>query len=483
MLFYLLIFPISLLAQSVQTTQTSFGQYNPLDHFTFSARGAALGSAYVGIADDSSALLFNPSGLSGLKWGELGIHGDFGWAGNFQQTILLGLPMNESTGVGFAATYFDAGTLEGRDEAGTLISSYGANRFVFQGGGGINLLKDFSVGASLRYSQQIIAGNAISYFSPDFGILFNLFREFKLGVDYLYAGWGTWSGPAVSTLRSGASWTENLDSSTRILVSLGDSLEINNLNFLQSGIEFSYQSRFFIRGGYQTSLQGMSYDGFSFGGGVKLAGFILDYAYLPNGDLGDTHHFSLIYPFQTSAPSPSSDVVLPNKSPGKKSNLNPENNRKDPVKLNENSSVPTQDHSLSKGSINSMEPTGKEKDANHDASSTLSPPNQPMGGALNPDTPKAPENSLTVRFNLAPDFTAQGEAMEAQGNYAESIRLYQEAVKQDPQNALAWRDMGNVYYKLGKKAYALQCFEKVSELRPSDKAFGEWLEKFKVPNP
>jgi tetratricopeptide (TPR) repeat protein len=73
--------------------------------------------------------------------------------------------------------------------------------------------------------------------------------------------------------------------------------------------------------------------------------------------------------------------------------------------------------------------------------------------------------------------------MEAQGNYAESIRLYQEAVKQDPQNALAWRDMGNVYYKLGKKAYALQCFEKVSELRPSDKAFGEWLEKFKVPNP
>ncbi|HJT24550.1 MAG TPA: hypothetical protein VJ873_08220, partial [bacterium] len=37
----------------------------PLDNLQGSARDMALGSAFVGVADDASALFFNPAGLSG----------------------------------------------------------------------------------------------------------------------------------------------------------------------------------------------------------------------------------------------------------------------------------------------------------------------------------------------------------------------------------------------------------------------------------
>src|ERR1700734_2571980 len=46
----------------------------PLDYLEGSARDLALGSAFVGIADDSSAIFFNSAGLSGLQNPEVSLN-------------------------------------------------------------------------------------------------------------------------------------------------------------------------------------------------------------------------------------------------------------------------------------------------------------------------------------------------------------------------------------------------------------------------
>lgn len=438
-LFFILSFG-PLWAQVVQIDSSALGSSNPIDRVPPSARVAGMGAAFVGVADDASALFYNPAGLASLTQGEISVHSELGWLGSFQETALLGLPTAYAGGVGFSISYLTFGSLEGRDAVGSLSYNYSADRVAIQGGWGIDLIPEASLGLALRDSQQSITGTTYSSLAPEMGLLLRPVQDLKVGLDYVFGGWGPAGDPTVSTLRSGLSWTFRMDSPTKLLVAIGDSYETNSLDYLQAGAEFSYLSQFFLRAGYQAVLNGTGYGGFSCGAGVKVAGLILDYAYLPDADLGDTHRFSLSYPFETL-----------NKSSANGSTNSPE----------------------------AQKSTSPSNGSQENSSITGAPP-KPDIQAPASDKDK---DSLTLRFNIPPDFTAQGEARESQGNHAEAMHLFQQAVQQDPQNALAWWDMANIYYKLGQKAYALQCYEKVLSLKPGDKALVDWVAKYKQQNP
>ncbi|MBN1595259.1 PorV/PorQ family protein [candidate division FCPU426 bacterium] len=61
------------------------------------------------------------------------------------------------------------------------------------------------------------------------------------------------------------------------------------------GVEYNWQQLAFLRGGYRFSEELGS---LSLGGGLRYAGFGLDYAYQPLPDLGANHRFTLCYIFQ-----------------------------------------------------------------------------------------------------------------------------------------------------------------------------------------
>ena len=65
---------------------------DPLDSAGASARAVAMGTAFVGVADDSSSLLFNPAGLGGLKGSDLAVHHQAGLAGVSQDLVTLAMP-------------------------------------------------------------------------------------------------------------------------------------------------------------------------------------------------------------------------------------------------------------------------------------------------------------------------------------------------------------------------------------------------------
>jgi hypothetical protein len=214
-------FPRALWAQSVQTFYSSFGKTHLAEEANPSARAAAMGSAFVGIADDASALFSNPAGLASLTWGSIGILSEFGWVNTFQETLLLGLPLGEGQGIGFSASYLGDGAIEGRDELGSLTSSYGANEWNGQAGWGMEIAPRLSFGAALRYSLQNISDSSYTALTPDFGVLFEPLEEWKLGLDYVLPVWGYSGTGLVSTLRAGASWNCILAPTTRNLATIG----------------------------------------------------------------------------------------------------------------------------------------------------------------------------------------------------------------------------------------------------------------------
>ncbi|MGH7738875.1 MAG: hypothetical protein ACREL1_01895, partial [bacterium] len=101
---------------------------NPLDADNPFARPVALGSAFVGVADDGTALFSNPAGLARLPFSQVLSETDFWLVNSFQQTLLWAFPLAPRWGLGLAGRYLGFETMSGYDAAGTATEDYGAGR-------------------------------------------------------------------------------------------------------------------------------------------------------------------------------------------------------------------------------------------------------------------------------------------------------------------------------------------------------------------
>lgn len=467
-------------AQTTQTFYSPAGQLNSLDINNLSARAAALGSAFTGLADDSSALFSNPAGLAWLTKGEITLNSHLGLADTLQETAVLGLATGKWGGFGLACSYLDYGTMEGRDNLGSLAPNYSANRWGLQEGWGVKILEPLSLGVALLYSRESVSGTGSSFFVPEAGLLWEPLKNLRCGLAYEYGGWSSIPGNLDSFLKVGASYLFRIDPSFQLLAALDDSMELNSLNYFQTGVEASWKSRYFLRAGYRGAFTDNEYGGFwgfSFGGGLALAGFNLDYAYLPYGDLGNMHRFSVTYPFGILGGS--SDLATHSKTRtgvkvsaagvGNKSAV-PSGNSIDP------GSYPAYSRGASPAAENGGGPNGiSTGGSNANQASTQSP--------SKPDAQSTSQNSLVLRFNIPPDFMAQGNDMMAQNRPSEAVTLYQQALKENDQNPQAWWVLGKAYFRLHQKNHVILCLEKVLALNPEDTTLREWLEKYKAQKP
>jgi tetratricopeptide (TPR) repeat protein len=68
-----------------------------------------------------------------------------------------------------------------------------------------------------------------------------------------------------------------------------------------------------------------------------------------------------------------------------------------------------------------------------------------------------------VRFSL--DYN-QGNALGVLGRHQEAIEKFRQALKEMPEHAQSWKNLGNAYLDIGNKTAALQCFEEALRLNP-----------------
>jgi len=292
---------LAILARTGSATVNSVaGLANPLENAGGGARALAMGSAFVGVADDSSTMLWNPAGLSVLQNAEIALHHNSWLAGISQETVVLGVPVAGLGGFGLSVNYVNYGTFAGYDDTGARVGDYSASRFGVGLGWGKEVMKDLSAGISLKESMQTFASSNYSDVSADLGVLWSPAKNWRLGAAYSNLGTGVAGYSSASVLRAGGSYRVDFDKTNQMLFAASGALEPQGVNRLQVGVEETAFSALAFRLGYQANLadnqiQGMA--GLTAGAGFSYKGLMLDYAYLPFGDLGAAQRISLTYQF------------------------------------------------------------------------------------------------------------------------------------------------------------------------------------------
>ncbi|HEY5037784.1 MAG TPA: tetratricopeptide repeat protein, partial [bacterium] len=389
------------------------------------------------------------------------VNTNFWLVDTFQETGLFGIPLSaQGGGIALAGKYFSYGTLQGRDETGSLAPDYNPYRLNLKAGGGVEILKDFSFGVGFEGSQTQIAESTSWTFTADFGILFKPFEKFRFGAAYENLGLSPTPGSVAAALHLGISYEVPLNSIDSLLTAASGSIDPGGVNYLEAGVEYSFHRRFFLRAGYQQPLSDNGIGGLTrltAGAGFAFSAFCLDYAYLPYGDLGMSHRISLGYHWGGANPANSSGNV----------------------KKAESLVSPAASGTGAETASPTTRLSGSPKKAG-----------SPLLGQVGSVVPKAStepsagdKDSLIVQFDMPSDALTDGKALEKQGQYQQALRLYKASIRQNPRDVSAWWAMGDLYRRLGQKEYAVQCFEQVVQFEPNNKKIADWLEQFKASKP
>ena len=267
-----------------------------------SARAIGMGSTYVGVAEGSAALLWNPAGLGGLQAPEIALHHTLGLLNATQDVAVFGAPLGSGNGLAVSLNYEDQGSFDGRDAAGNPTGNYAANAYGASLGWGLLGPAGFSIGLAAKANREHLAGTDIDAVAGDAGLLWSLDPALSVGVAYTNFGPDVQGRQLAQGLRVGiASYIGKCTNSQWLLALSGESL-YHGEDSLHLGAEYTVSQVVALRAGYgfrvptpDPEITGLQ--GWTFGGGVLLKQFSLDYAYVPLGDLGNMQRVSLTYSF------------------------------------------------------------------------------------------------------------------------------------------------------------------------------------------
>jgi tetratricopeptide (TPR) repeat protein len=277
-------------------------------------RAMGMGHAYAGIADDASALFWNPGGLARLQYNEaMGLHAQL-FYGTIYNSGLLVYPTMQLGTYGLGILRIGTGGIVFRDNQNiTLKESLSADQWQF--------ILGYGVGSKWPLS----AGTAIKVNTFKFGTYYDANVSFDLGILFKPYGkkWKGWTDKfEVNNLSIGLVLKDFL--STPILMRSVSLLEPWNLKLgfaysydfrkdarhrlladmdlnytsgkgfhLNVGAEYGLMEMFFLRAGFDQSL------GFMLGTGVYYRKIRLDYS-MTLQSIGFGHRVSLLWRFGKS---------------------------------------------------------------------------------------------------------------------------------------------------------------------------------------
>lgn len=305
-------------AQSPGTSAATFLQLG------FGARPIGFGEAFVPVANDVSALYYNPAGLA-----YPGVADEKSSAGAYQimasQALLTeGVSMTQVGVVnrpfGVSLTHMSLGGIEQRTtETAAPEATVGASGLAL-GVSYATKVGGVGVGATGKYIRESIANYSASAFALDLGALYRFeTRPISLGLDL--ANMGTplryidQSYPLPMIVRVGAAYGLTKDFPHAIVLQF-DKPYGEGLN-ARLGFEYRGFGPIALRAGYRTysgtqrsAALGKSlgstassmadFYGLTMGAGLRTPYGDLDYALVPSGELGTAHRMSYSFNFGAS---------------------------------------------------------------------------------------------------------------------------------------------------------------------------------------
>jgi len=253
------------------------------------ARALAMGGAFVAVADDATASLWNPAGLALLE--------DTRLAG--MSTDLYGMGITHQY-VGAVTTFANLGIGLGWERAsiggqiindGVLGQAFTWVEQAIIGSLATNVMDIAMVGANVKYYMADSGlGDSASGFGFDLGLMVGLGDMFVIGVNAMDLG-GTpidWSGGAtdvVSGLYKAGLAMKLADDKLVLAADVDfDGLDLGDTHV---GVEFQLIDELALRGGVVLTDNFQDYY-FAVGAGINVAGLYVDAAYVLDEAVGNT---------------------------------------------------------------------------------------------------------------------------------------------------------------------------------------------------
>jgi len=272
-----------------------------------SARQAALAGSYGAIADDAQSLNSNPAGLAGLTSREFSFSYLRYFADINYGNITYVNELKNAGYLGFGFTYLINDQIEARaGDTAAYDRLFNAKDMALTIGFARpdaipEWLQNLNLGASLKLISSEI-DQVVGYTAAlDLGALYSPIDNLNVAL-------------SVNNISPGLKFQEVLDKlplllrlgsayrvKENVLVALDfDEYLIDNKLYASLGGEYSPVKQLTLRAGYRYGYDTASLGsnvGLSAGIGINLWNYKVDYAFVPYGDLGDTHRVSLAIKF------------------------------------------------------------------------------------------------------------------------------------------------------------------------------------------
>ncbi len=263
-------------------------------------RAVGMGGSFVSVADDASAVFWNPAGLADLSFGELGFShvtlpegSEFDFAGMAYPTVRAG---------SFALGFLRVGTdgIFSRDSRAADLGSTSFSETQFLLAYGYPLFNFLKVGGTFKLYNQSLAGFSANAVGTDLGLLIEPYPDLFFGLnaqDVVSSDLqlNTAKEPLPRKVKIGVSYLVPLSQGhwgVRVAV---DAEQSENASVAwHAGGELSYLGHFFLRGGYDR-------EEITFGAGLAYQRVGLDYAFKPQPEgFSASHRFGFSIRFGQS---------------------------------------------------------------------------------------------------------------------------------------------------------------------------------------
>lgn len=276
-------------------------------------RAAGMAGGFTAVEGDVTGLIYNPASLASQTQSQLSFvfvnhlldfqSGVLAWSGPWKKNSILGASLS----------YMNYGEFEWTDESGTPTGSSAPEDIVLSLGYGWKFSPQVRLGASIRYMHSTIENYHASALSSNLGMIYYIPKE------QLTFGFAIWNwGKALSSFRE---HKEKVPTAIRIGFSkrlahlpfmlVGDVYQFTPIKkfdlkkvYWIIGGEFTASEHVLVRFGYNSrgkenklGPSASRLTGLSFGGGLVLKNFRLDYGQMDYGMLGNVHQFGVTWVF------------------------------------------------------------------------------------------------------------------------------------------------------------------------------------------
>lgn len=261
----------------------------PLLKIGVGPRPVAMGEAFIGLADDITALHWNPAGLSRIKDLQFFVSHQEWFQDIRDEFFIFGMPGLDGY-VAMSGVYSSNKDIELWDENNNPLGAGNLWSGVFTLGYGKNLKERVTYGLALKAMVEDLYEQRLYDFGFDLGAKLILSKDIQIGASIKNLSYRV---DIPSEIKFG--FVYQRIESLNLLLDL--TLPADNIIRANFGLEYHINPIFAIRTGWRSGPYNITelgwLSGFTTGFGINYAGWKFDYAFVPYGKLGLTHRLSL----------------------------------------------------------------------------------------------------------------------------------------------------------------------------------------------